>query len=196
MRYPSQGTATLSSKACRNAQSCSSSPYASTVISSISASRTAGFNAAALCARSVFFIPRLSRTARPIVSWPVPKRTAAGCVSRRRPGLEAVHKAGLAIVGCAHPAHGLFPFGSAACPPIAVSGPLKIREHGVVVFALFGIDDAQPLGAPEPGGKAWMDSLQCLRCRLGGAVAHAFQSVVTGTPHQFRETLHRFGLDE
>jgi hypothetical protein len=41
-----------------------------------------------------------------------------------------------------------------------------------------------------------MDSLQYLRCRLCGVVAHAFQSVVTGTAHQFRETLHRFGLDE
>src|ERR1017187_9784220 len=43
-------------------------------------------------------------------------------------GLEAVHKAGLAVVGGAHLAHVLFPFGSAACPPIAVSARSKFAS--------------------------------------------------------------------
>jgi hypothetical protein len=56
MTNPPDGRVPLSSKACRNAQSASSSPYASTVISSISSSRSASF-LSSRPARLIGFLP-------------------------------------------------------------------------------------------------------------------------------------------
>jgi hypothetical protein len=68
-------------------------------------------------------------------------------------GLKSIDEARLAVVQRANPAHGLLPLGGQSRGPITISGPLKIEQRRLVVFALLGVNDAHSLRAPKARGK-------------------------------------------
>ena len=110
--------------------------------------------------------------------------------------MEPADESAFAEMNRAHLADRFLPLGSQPRPQIAISGALEIRQRGTVVFALLGINDAQPLGAPKPGGEIRMALLQPLRRRLRSVVAYLFERFIVRTADQFRQPLRFSGLNE
>lgn len=80
----------------------------------------------------------------------------------------------------AHPRHELYPVLRKPCRGVALLRPLEVIQHGTVVPAFAGVDDAQAHLAPQPGGLPRMTLLEGF-CRLEHVVACPPQLVI-GAP--------------
>ena len=83
--------------------------------------------------------------------------------------------------------HGLAPFAFEAGPLETAFGALEIGQRGVVVLALFGVDDPQPLGPPQSGRKIGVGLLKLLSNGLCGVVAQILQVIILGLTHEIGE---------